>query len=78
MATDTSNIGINHGISYNKELVIPQFPDVDTMNAYLPKRAGALAQVGTDTYSYDGTNWVKFSNNNNTGGSTYRGSINDL
>lgn len=78
MASTISNIGINHAISYNKELVIPAFSDVNTMNGYTPARAGALAQVGTDTYKYDGSQWVKFSDTNNTGGSTYRGSINDL
>lgn len=79
MATDTANIGINHGISYNKELVIPQFADVETMNAYIPKRAGALAQVGEDTYIWTGSEWVKIAKETDISASTFRAdTLNDL
>jgi hypothetical protein len=72
------NIAFNHAMSFNKEIIIPSFDTVSDLNAYTPARAGALAQVGTDTYKYDGTAWARFSDTTNTGGTNYRGSINDL
>lgn len=71
MAT-ISNIGINHPISYNKELVIPEFTDEATLNAYTPARAGALAQVDKDTYKYDGDEWVKIAATSDISASTFR------
>jgi hypothetical protein len=72
------NLTFEQPMTFNKEVVIPNFDTTDDMNDYTPARAGALAQVGTDTYKYDGSQWVKFSDTENTGGSTYRGSIDDL
>lgn len=72
------NIAFNHAMTFNKEMVIPNFDSVDDLNAYTPARAGALAQVDKDTYKYDGTDWVKFSDTNNSGGSTYRGTLDDI
>lgn len=71
MAT-ISNIGINHPISYNKELVIPKFSDLATMNDYMPARAGALAQVGEDTYTWTGSEWVKIAKETDISASTFR------
>lgn len=71
------NITFEQPMTFNKEVVLPLFESETTLNAYTPQREGALAQVGTDTYKYDGSKWVKFSDTDNSGGS-YRGSIDDL
>jgi hypothetical protein len=74
----TANKSNYQPTTYETELIIPQFDTETLLNAYTPARAGALAQVGTDTYKYDGTSWAKFADASNQGGSTYRGEIPEL
>lgn len=69
------NISFNHAMTFNKEIVIPSFDTKELLDAYTPAREGAIATVGDDVYSYNGTAWI---NSSSSGNSTYRGSINDL
>lgn len=68
------NITFEQPMTFNKEIVMPQFVDVATLNAYVPARAGALANVSDAIYKYTSTGWVEM-NDANSSGATLRGDV---